>query len=339
MVPTVPPEDGEGAGELRPLADRDAFDIDFGTVVFVEGADDPAIVYVEQGELSVYAGDFEVASLARGSVIGLEQVLGDPMWPYSVRAVRQSTLKQIDRLGYKALIGRSAWTIERAAVATLAQCLREIDLRIAARSNGFVATFVPDDSGVFDRWRLRRRMQTAVGEVNLPRALAATTGFADASPDVVAALAADMHAVAFEPGHALFHEGVDAEHVYILVNGVVLVLKATHDDRVEELGSLEAGALIGVTAAVQNRAHSASCVAEEPVIALAIDAARWRALCDGDLAGGSAVRRATVRALGDMFAGACARMLVVADQRRREIRQELVEGPHEDRDHSRRYYD
>lgn len=77
--------------------------------------------------------------------------------------------------------------------------------------------------------------------------------------------------------------------------------------------------------------------------ALVIDAARWRVLCDANHEVGAAVRRATVRALGDVLAIAVARMLVLADQRRRKIRlelsdlggQPLVDG----RDRSRRFYD
>lgn len=321
------------------LAGARAFDVEFGATVSVEGSDDPRLLLVERGELGLFTGGREVAVLGRGAVFGLDLLLGDPMWPYEVRAVSPASMKAVDREGFEGLAGQALWSLERAAVATLSECLREVDRRIAAASDGFPVMYGADDTGLVARWIRRRNLQSVVGEVDVESALRATPAFADAPAVVLAGLVRDLHPVAIEPEHALFHEGAVAEYVYILVSGVVRVLKTTHDERVEELGSLEAGALIGVTAAVQKRPHGASCVADGPVIALAMDAARWGALCEGDVGGSSAVRRATVRALGDLFASACGRLLLVASRRRREIHEELAGALPEGADRSRRYFD
>lgn len=52
---------------------------------------------------------------------------------------------------------------------------------------------------------------------------------------MIAALAAEMHAVVVDPSHALFHEGVEPESVYVVVDGTVPALQSARDDRVEDL--------------------------------------------------------------------------------------------------------
>jgi len=81
----------------------------------------------------------------------------------------------------------------------------------------------------------------------------------------------------FRKGQALFHEGGRSDRVVVLLDGRVKVSTVTEEGREVILAFRGAGDLLGELSAIDGGPRSASVVAIEPVQALAVTAADFRA--------------------------------------------------------------
>lgn len=101
--------------------------------------------------------------------------------------------------------------------------------------------------------------------------LAATDFFANATPQLLAALAANGHERPLVRGDILFNEGDPAEALYLVISGRLAIAIANPIDHRETVVSLmEPGDLFGEMSMLDDGARSAMARALEPSVVLAI---------------------------------------------------------------------
>jgi CRP/FNR family transcriptional regulator, cyclic AMP receptor protein len=99
---------------------------------------------------------------------------------------------------------------------------------------------------------------------------------------------------AFPAGTVLMHEGLHGEGVFLLRKGAVKATSVTRSGREVVLAFRGAGELIGDLAMIDDRPHSSTVVAVEPVEALLISSRDFRAFLEQRPAAGIALIRMVV---------------------------------------------
>ena len=74
----------------------------------------------------------------------------------------------------------------------------------------------------------------------------------------------------FKPGAFIFHEGAKGSHAYVVQSGRVAIEKTGKDGKTVKLGTLQAGAIFGEMALVDNSPRMAAARAEESTVLISI---------------------------------------------------------------------
>jgi CRP/FNR family transcriptional regulator, cyclic AMP receptor protein len=101
----------------------------------------------------------------------------------------------------------------------------------------------------------------------------------------------------FPPDMALMHEGLHAEGVIVVLDGLVKVTSVTRSGRESILGFCGVGELIGELAAIDEQPHTSTVITIAPVEALLVSARDFRAFLEQRPGVGVAI----LRMLGDRF--------------------------------------
>jgi CRP-like cAMP-binding protein len=101
----------------------------------------------------------------------------------------------------------------------------------------------------------------------------------------------------FPPNTALMHEGLHAEGVIVVLDGLVKVTSVTRSGRESILGFCGTGELIGELAAIDEQPHASTVVTIAPVEALLVSARDFRVFLHERPGVGIAI----LRMLGDRF--------------------------------------
>lgn len=79
----------------------------------------------------------------------------------------------------------------------------------------------------------------------------------------------------FESGAAVFHEGADAEHFFLLLDGTIKAVKTTVDGEQVTSIHIPAGQLFGIAKALSRTTYPATAIAASEALALSWPTALW----------------------------------------------------------------
>ncbi len=114
-------------------------------------------------------------------------------------------------------------------------------------------------------------------------------------------------------GDALCREGERGEAMFWLVRGAVRVSHRDFKGQPRDLAVLAAPALVGHMALVDGSNRSASCIADGPAVALALDRAGFQRLTGEDTPRGAALRRVVLTSLARQLGAANRRVRGLLD--------------------------
>jgi CRP-like cAMP-binding protein len=278
-----------------------------GTSLIVEGDEDASLLVVVDGELEVRTGDVELWTAGPGEILGEIGLFAGGVRTATVETNTETSLLILTRSGYEELVERGnplAMILERRALDALVRRLRAIDARIAELAEGTDLADVTPTRGWFDRVRdlFGAGGQRRAPDLHVPSALAENRLFQGAGGAALDRVAPAFQAEAWGPGTVLCREGEVGDRMFLLVQGLVDVLIATREQRVEPVATLDAGDAFGMAGLVDMRPRSASCVARDEVVVLALDRPGWSRTIREDDAAGRALRLAVIRSLSEQLA-------------------------------------
>jgi CRP-like cAMP-binding protein len=86
----------------------------------------------------------------------------------------------------------------------------------------------------------------------------------------------------FKPNGVLFEEGANADRLYLIVSGNVLLQVDSPMTGCKPIMTIGRGELLGWSSLTDNREYAAKAVIVEPLQAIEIDGSKLRAICDRD---------------------------------------------------------
>lgn len=282
-----------------------------GVTVIEEGENDAAALFLVEGHVAVRTGDFEIATIGPGGIVGEIGLFGGALRIATVETIEPSVFLVLDRRDYEALLDQGnpiADAVERAALRQLGARLRDVDQRLAALSEGRHGVEVARGAAAEGR----------PADADVTDVLARSSFFEGAPRAALVDLSTAFVGVAYDAGEVLCAQGSAGRELFLLADGLVDVAVRLEDQRNEVLATLEPGDVFGMASALEDRPRMASCVARTPVRALRMrrETCRDRVSRDGRPA--SVLRVAMIRALGDQIAYANAQfaMLTLARKKR-----------------------
>ena len=109
--------------------------------------------------------------------------------------------------------------------------------------------------------------------------------FADFPPDELMALSKSIVVKEYADGHEFIKEGEKGEALFLVLNGVVLVTRYSHQHGVAEyVERLSNGALFGLISLIDHGKRAASCRAEGPVTVGSLPRNAFDLLCNSNAA-------------------------------------------------------
>jgi len=128
-------------------------------------------------------------------------------------------------------------------------------------------------------------------------ALAGCPLFAGMSPESIQAITRSLRGRRFRRGEVLFHEGDPGDALFIVASGAVKVVVPSEDGDEAILATLRRGDFLGELALLDGAPRSASAVALEPTVALALPRDQFRGLVAAEPAIRDALLAAVAREL------------------------------------------
>ena len=282
-----------------------------GVTIIEEGEQDAAVLFLIEGHVAIRTGDFEIASVGAGGIVGEVGMFGGALRIASVHAIRPVVYAVLEASDYRALLdGASpvAYAIEKLALKQLAARLRDADQRIASLSTSKEAAPPPEETPG----------TSAVGFIDALGILEKSNLFEGAPIGALDDVARRMEARRFAPGEVLCRQGSRGDDLYILAEGEVEVSILTEVGNSEIVATLAAGDVFGMASLLQDRPRIASCVARSAVLALRMERAQCLDLVLADVRAGSVLRTAMIRALADQLAFANAQFAQLSIERKRK---------------------
>lgn len=277
--------------------------LDYGALVTTEGDEDPTAAYILEGEVTLYRGETEVATLRARDLIGAEQIFTTVPRLTTVRAGGPGRILVVDREGYHHLSRGdhpAAYRLEQGALQALVRRLKAADERLASLAAGAPLDVRPPTL-LSRMWATLspRRPSTPLDPV---RTLGDNPLFAGAPPEVLADLAQRLEVLDFDADQAVFVADEPPDGVYLLNHGAIDVLVPTQAGNAARAATLAPGSLFGLTSALTRRPHAATCVAQGRVTALHLPDRDWNDLIEAWTPTGTALRTAGIRALTEPLA-------------------------------------
>lgn len=279
-----------------------------GTTLMDEGDEDPSLICIADGVVDVDTGGLKLGQAGPGDLIGEMALFGSGMRMASAKTATDAVLLLLDRPAYERLRDRGnlvAKAVEDVALSLLVGRLRVMNQRIAKESSGTPAANIAPDPGVF------RRVAKLFGGgggrswawgVDKKGTLAASNLFRNVGDAALTELAAHWSAAKFANGHFICTQGEYGREVYVLVSGLVEVMVALDEGKVEALAQLDTGDVFGMGSVLEDHPRMASCVARGEVVCLTLDQDTFLKETKANTAAGSALRTALIRGLIDQLA-------------------------------------
>lgn len=301
---------------------RDA-EVPAGTVLMDEGEDDPSLIYILHGGVSVRKAGREIDTSGPGNIIGEMSLFRPKPRSAQIVTVVDTRALLLDKSGYEEMIRLAnpvAYRIERIALEQLGQRLRRLDGLVAERADGQPDPYAAPPRGFFD---LVKRMfggskgpQPEPREIDPVRVLEASTLFKDERFTYITALVGHFHHTVWAPGEIMCQQGEGGDAVHIIAVGkadvVVNVPSSKREPKVHRMGTVGPGAAVGMTSLLDGRPRMATVVAREQVDALSLSAEGFRHLVEEDSQISASLRRAMIRAFSDQVAEAGDNLLEVS---------------------------
>jgi len=271
-----------------------------GERVTSRGELDPAVAWVQAGEIALRIADQSVFTVIPGGVVGGEDVYGAMPRTFTAIAstparVAIADLRALDRLRER--VPPVAATLELGALRTLSAMVRQLDRRVI------------DDTRAF----IREHHDSADHDFPL---LASIWDFAPApsqvkswSPHTLPPILADLPlairdtaedsatGVQLEPGQVLVREGQHPDGVYLVVHGRLQALAAVSEAVSIQLAEVGPNSIVGTTSVLLDKPHVATVVAIEPVTAVRLEPAVWMGLLSVEDPAASALRQGALHAM------------------------------------------
>lgn len=304
-------------------------ELDYGTPLAEAGEEDPSLAIVLEGEISLKSNGYELPPAGPGRLVGDVELFGEQRRAATAKTVTPCRLLVIDRDGWLALRDQGnlvAWALERASIGNLALQLREANHAIEPLARDVdLGDDLPRHGGAAEWFaRLDPRRWTGPGRRDWGDALLDTPAFAGLDRLAVDAVAGRLRPRLFAPGERLFEEGGPGDSAFIVVDGEVDVTMRCGKAGVEPMGELGPGAICGVTSLVTGKARCATGISRGRTVALELTRDDFFDLVAAPDVVGSALRTATIRALGAQVSSAHARLAMLHDAHRRTISAELA---------------
>jgi CRP-like cAMP-binding protein len=128
------------------------------------------------------------------------------------------------------------------------------------------------------------------------------------TPRALAAVFSSARINRLQTGHTVCTEGDPGDAMYFLMKGAVLVQRRDPKGRMRELATIQAPALFGHMALIDNSPRSASCVAEGESIIATLDRATYNGVLNEPTTRGTALRRVLLASLTRQLVGANGRI-------------------------------
>jgi CRP-like cAMP-binding protein len=303
--------------------------VQFGTLLIDEGEEDPSLLCILDGEVEIRTGGIELGRAGPGSLVGEMALFGEGLRTASVKSIKDTSFLMLDRGSYEAMRDEGhpiAKAIEDRALEQLTARLRATNQRIAKLAEGTRASSaVPSASIARQVAKLfggggSRGWALGADKVALLRKSPLFRG----TEEALQALAAQMGAASFATGQFLCTQGEYGREMFVVGEGLVEVVVALDEDRVEPLATLDAGDVFGMSSMLEDMPRSASCVARGKVIALTLDGDAFRKLIGSQEPAGSLLRTAVIRGLVDQLAYANGQLAMLDIERRAKTGEHLT---------------
>jgi CRP-like cAMP-binding protein len=290
-----------------------------GATLIEQGERDAAILFIREGRVAVLAGEYEVASVGPGGLVGEVGLFGASVRIATVRAISPCVFVVVDRSDYEQLLDQGnpvAYGIERQALDQAANRLREADARLAGVSEGRAQEPPLAEEA--------RGEALPPGRIDSLEVLRNSSLFADAPIGALDDLAGRMEPRRFNAGEVLCRQGDRGDCAYIIGEGEVEVLFRSDVGKVDQLAVLDAGDAFGMASMIHERSRMATCVARTEVLALRIPRSACHEFAQADDRAGSVLRTAMIRAMSDHIALANAKFAQNSAARKRRTAEMLA---------------
>lgn len=289
------------------------YDVEFGRGVTLieEGEHDSAVLFIREGRVAVRTGEYEIASIGPGGIIGEVGLFGGALRIASVRAIHAVVVTVLEAPDYQALLDAAspvAYGIEKLALTQLAARLRDADQRVASLATSREAVDLgPETQGV-----------AASDYVDRLAYLEKSRLFHGAPIGALDDVAHRTEARRFERGDVICRQGERGDDFFLLAEGEVDVTIASDEGRADTLATLTPGDVFGMASLLEDRPRTASCLARTPVLALRMSRSQCLDLVLDDVRAGSVLRTAMIRALSDQLSYANAQFALLSEDRKRK---------------------
>jgi CRP-like cAMP-binding protein len=287
-------------------------------VVLEEGERDAAVLFLVEGRATISVGEFEIATVGPGAVLGEMGLFRLACRAANVRAIAPTTFAILERPGYESLVALRhpvAFAVERAAMWQLMERLKEVNARLTAIGYGAVSSpmIEAETNGVpaEETWDKTGTLQKS-------------PLFTDVPIGVLDDLSYRFELVRFVPRDVVCRQGDPGDDLYVIASGEVDIEITGERGNLEGVATMGPGELIGVAALGNGRKRMATCRAGTEVLALRMEGPAARQLVAADDRLGSAFRTGILRALSRQLAGANERFAFQTRLRKRRTAEMLA---------------
>lgn len=263
-----------------------------GATVVTEGEPTDSMLFIEAGEVAVFAGGHEVAHMAEGAIIGEIGLFAHAKRTATVKAVTGVTLQVLTRDRFLRLRDAGnpvAFRIERRALVQLTGRFRQLvgDMqRVGAAAPQLLVDVPMGQVGAED---------VAVHAAGRAQALQMASGFRDVHPQVIAQLVPAFTSVACRQGPMVWADQPTGS-LLLIVEGSVAAYAPLHNQGVQ-VAAIGPGELVDVAPHIDQQPRSTHFACTEDCLLLELEPRLCQqALYRDDLLG-SALRIAMIRAL------------------------------------------
>ena len=285
-------------------------------VVMTTGDEDPALIYVLEGEVAVVRGGVQLAVCGAGQIIGEMALFRQT--PRMAEVVTRAPTRALvlTRAAYDALVvanNRAVFRLERLILTQLGERLRRMDGLVTVHADGEVDPYRKPPQGFLAQ--IRSALLGDPPPDVVPRdfdpvqVLERSHLFRGERYTLVAGLAGFLERGVWAPGEVLCEQGAAGDAIYLIAEGEADVFVHVAPGRIHKLGTVGRGACVGMSALVDGRPRMASVVATEQVDALVLPKVAFDALVARDGQIQSALRRAMIRAFADQVEEAGAHLV------------------------------
>jgi CRP-like cAMP-binding protein len=299
-------------------------EMEYGAALMEEGDEDASLICILEGEVEIKTGKVDLGRAGPGQIIGEMALFGSGLRTATVKTVSDCTFLMLDRAGYESLRDKGnpiAHRLEDIALQQLVGRLRDINKRIGKLSEGTRAAAATPNAGILRN--LARLFGGGGGRgfafgVDPVAVLKKSSLFEGASDAALAEVGARFSKSSFSTGHFICTQGEYGHEMFIVASGLVEVLMAVDDTKVEPLATLDVGDAFGMASVIEDVPRMASCVAKERSVCLSLGRDEFRKLIAQEDAAGSAMRIAVIKSMTDQLAYANGQLALLDLERRQK---------------------